>query len=576
VVRSVRTEALAPGAQSESHVITLADAGDRLEAVVLPVSSPAAANLAQLPGAKVRIRGVYNTSYPERSVGEKGLGDRSHTLLNRLIVSVLRDVQIMTPAPAPEKLPVTPAGDLEPLTESANPHRVKLAGVVTLSIAGKGLFLQDGVAGVWVDMPQLTADLARAGDRAEVLGFPRRSSRSGGNLAEGGGAAAIEDAVLTVTGADKLPDPALVTADEALSGAFHARLVMLEAVVLEVSRLSEGPTLVLQAGERVFLARLPPEGVEARPSPVSENSWVRVAGVCVNNRLASDTGLRPVSFHLMLSGPAAISVVRAPGWWTLEKALIASGIVLAAAVAAFVWVAALRRRVARQTEQLRRHVHQETVHEERMRIARELHDSLEQDLLGITMQLNATEKLLDRPDKARDALTLASAMVRRTQAETHRAVWDLRERKPGQESLVQTLRQALAGLTTGAGGGAPTVTVEVDGTEQELHPQTENHLLRVALEAVTNAFKHAGARSVLVQVRYRDDAVDLSVSDDGKGFDAAHPPDPISGHFGLFGMKERAAKLHGDLRVTSQQGVGTEIRLVAPVGVNGNGQVAGG
>ncbi|HEX8912096.1 MAG TPA: sensor histidine kinase, partial [Humisphaera sp.] len=196
----------------------------------------------------------------------------------------------------------------------------------------------------------------------------------------------------------------------------------------------------------------------------------------------------------------------------------------------------------------------------------------EQDLLGITMQLKATEKLLDRPDRARDALSLASAMVRRSQAETHRAVWDLRERKPGQEGLVPTLRQAVAGLTTGVGGGAPAVEVRVDGAERELPPQTENHLLRVALEAVTNAFKHAAAKTVTVAVRYTDHRVELAVTDDGKGFDAAHPPPPISGHFGLFGMNERAAKLHGELTVTSQPGQGTQIRLVAPVGSNGNGK----
>jgi signal transduction histidine kinase len=212
------------------------------------------------------------------------------------------------------------------------------------------------------------------------------------------------------------------------------------------------------------------------------------------------------------------------------------------------------------------------VNEERMRIARELHDSLEQDLLAITMQLKATEKQLDRPDRAREALTLASAMVRRSQAETHRAVWDLRERKVGQEGLVTTLRSAVAGLTSGAGtGGGPAVDVFVEGEEHELPPQTENHLLRVALESVTNAFKHAGATRVTIMMVYEPNRVTLTVSDDGKGFDADHPPPPNSGHFGLFGMRERAAKLHGELTVKSRVGEGTEIRLMAPTGKNGNG-----
>ena len=93
---------------------------------------------------------------------------------------------------------------------------------------------------------------------------------------------------------------------------------------------------------------------------------------------------------------------------------------------------ALRRRVIHQTGLIRRHVARETLNEERMRIARELHDSLEQDLLGITMQLTATEKLLvGQSAKAHEALQLAAAMVRRSQAETHRTVWDLRANGSG-------------------------------------------------------------------------------------------------------------------------------------------------
>jgi signal transduction histidine kinase len=95
----------------------------------------------------------------------------------------------------------------------------------------------------------------------------------------------------------------------------------------------------------------------------------------------------------------------------------------------------------------------------------------------------------------------------------------------------------------------------------------------VALESVTNAFKHAGATRVTITMVYEPKRVMLTVSDDGRGFDADHPPLPNSGHFGLFGMRERAAKLHGELTVTSRVGEGTEIRLTAPTGQNGNGSV---
>jgi signal transduction histidine kinase len=109
----------------------------------------------------------------------------------------------------------------------------------------------------------------------------------------------------------------------------------------------------------------------------------------------------------------------------------------------------------------------------------------------------------------------------------------------------------------------------VTGTERELPPQTENHLLRVALEAVTNAFKHAAARAVTVDVAFEPARVVLTVRDDGHGFDADSAPTPSSGHFGLFGMRERAEKLHGELTIASRPGEGTTVRLVAPTGGNG-------
>lgn len=543
--RSVRTESFGP--QQEALVLTLSDAGQRLEVAYLAWTG-VSTTPRNWVGAKLRVRGVFNSVVP----------DRQQVAAMRLLVGSVRDVNVVTAATPGAQLEVLPAGGIDPTP--AGETRVRVQGVVTLPVAGKGMYVQDDSGGVWIEDP---AAQAKMGQKVDVVGFA--ASREGAPL--------LEDAVWEQLGAAPLPAAPTVTADEALSGSFNARRVQMDALVLEISRLSEGSTLVLQAGERVFLARLA-GSPDSNPSiPATENSWVRVSGVCVNNRAprdaapdGADVWSRPVSFHLMLSGPDAISVVRAPDWWTLERVLFVIAMLLLLALVAIAWVIALRRRVTRQTAVISRHVQQETLNEERMRIARELHDSLEQDLLGITMQLKATEKLLDKPDRARRSLQLASAMVRRSQAETHRAVWDLRERKVGQEGLVPTLRSALAGLTSGAGStGGPAIEVEVIGEERELPPQTENHVLRVALESVTNAFKHAGANTVKVKVDFTPTQVELKVIDDGKGFDADHPPDPISGHFGLFGMKERAAKLHGTLRVESSPGRGTSIHLVAPV-----------
>ncbi|QOV87459.1 sensor histidine kinase [Humisphaera borealis] len=544
--RSARIESFGP--LQEALVVTVVEAGQRLEVAYLNWS-----NASILPktwvGARVRVRGVFNSTVP----------DRQQVASMRLLVAAMRDVAIVNAATPAAALPLSPTTSIEAVP--ADETRVRVQGVVTLPVAGKGMYVQDDGGGVWVDVPDRQTQ-ARIGEKVDVVGFPLLRD----------GSPILEDAIWESMGAAQLPSVIPVTADEALSGTYNSRRIQMDALVLEISRFSEGSTMVLQAGERVFLARLAGPADASQTIPAAENSWVRVSGVCVNNRAPRETSpdradvwARPVSFHLMLAGPDAVSVIRAPNWWTLERVLVVIGLLLLSALAAMAWVVALRRRVTQQTVQISRHVQQETLNEERMRIARELHDSLEQDLLGITMQLKATEKLLDRPERARTSLQLASAMVRRSQAETHRAVWDLRERKVGQEGLVPTLRSALAGLTSGAGTtGGPEIEVEVSGQERELPPQMENHLLRVALESVTNAFKHASARTVRVKVDFEDNRVVLRVTDDGKGFDADHPPAPVSGHFGLFGMNERAAKLHGTLTITSRSGEGTSIHLIAP------------
>jgi signal transduction histidine kinase len=232
------------------------------------------------------------------------------------------------------------------------------------------------------------------------------------------------------------------------------------------------------------------------------------------------------------------------------------------ALAAIAWVVLLRVRVARQTALIREHLARETLYEERVRIARDLHDSLEQDLLGISMQLNATDKLLGQTDRARESLQLASAMVRRSQAETHRAVWDLREKRLGEDGLVSTLCEAVKGLQP---AGGTQIKVRVTGEARALPPKVENHLLRVALEAVTNALKHARASMINLSLEYADDGMTLVVEDDGRGFDATKLPPLSSGHFGLFGMRERAEKVNGRLTIESEAGNGTTISLSVPV-----------
>jgi len=94
-------------------------------------------------------------------------------------------------------------------------------------------------------------------------------------------------------------------------------------------------------------------------------------------------------------------------------------------------------------------------------------------------------------------------------------------------------------------------------------PGTEQEFLRVAQEAIQNVKKHAGAKHLFVQLEYGPGEIALEVRDDGRGFAAGEKLEPRPGHYGLIGMRERAAAIGGTLEVSSEPGEGTTVRLQA-------------
>src|SRR5262249_34931955 len=117
-------------------------------------------------------------------------------------------------------------------------------------------------------------------------------------------------------------------------------------------------------------------------------------------------------------------------------------------------------------------------------------------------------------------------------------------------------------------GAAPTAfEVTVEGAPRDLNPIVRDDVYRIAGEAVRNAFKHAGARRIDVQIGYDDKTFRLRVHDDGKGIDPALTDQQRPGHFGLPGMRERAERAGGHLEVWSEAGLGTRVDLSIPASV---------
>jgi signal transduction histidine kinase len=204
---------------------------------------------------------------------------------------------------------------------------------------------------------------------------------------------------------------------------------------------------------------------------------------------------------------------------------------------------------------------------ERTRIARDLHDTLLQTFQGVVLRFQAASLLLpDRPGDARQTLDTALDEAGQAITEARDAVQGLRGTATATALLPALVSQM--GEDFAASHQRPRVPafrVQVEGTLRLVVPAVRDEVARIVREALRNAFKHADARAVEVEIRYDRKQLRVRVRDDGRGISA----DVVkgggrAGHYGLAGMRERAELLKGTLAVWSQLAAGTEIELTIP------------
>lgn len=197
---------------------------------------------------------------------------------------------------------------------------------------------------------------------------------------------------------------------------------------------------------------------------------------------------------------------------------------------------------------------------ERSRLAGEMHDSLQQGLSGTILHLETTLTHPALAPELHTQLSIMRKMLSYCREEVQQAIWNL-------ESpllLHSTLGDALRNIADYIGAGAIEIRVIAPAETVALDPTVRHNLLRIAQEALTNAVKHAAARHIRVTLRPGPRSVVLCVRDDGKGFETA-ARSPTDGHFGLRGLHSRARTIGADLRIISQPGAGTTVRVTAPL-----------
>ena len=201
--------------------------------------------------------------------------------------------------------------------------------------------------------------------------------------------------------------------------------------------------------------------------------------------------------------------------------------------------------------------------EERSRMAREMHDTLAQGFTGVILQLAAAEQHLlpGSSPKALEHFQLASRLARESLGEARRSIRALRPQILEQGNLLMAVDHLLKKMTEATPLHAE---LRTSGEMRSLPSFTEDNLLRVVQEILTNTIKHSNATFIVVDLSFEQNGLYLAVQDDGKGFDLANTPEGM----GLRGIRERVRHLKGEMTIESQLGTGTVIHIAVPDGAH--------
>jgi signal transduction histidine kinase len=520
-----------------------------------------------LVDAEVRVRGLVGS----------GSNGRSESLRPLILVERKEDLDIVFPTksdgPGVHPAPKIPLSKIDGFSMTGRSlHRRRTEGTVSYCEKGDFCYLQEGTRGIRVGLA--SEDPLQPGDRVEVAGFLDISGQVAGlrgalvRKIEGG--EAIKPVPTSLAAIRRSFEP-VTRGMPSNPHDFDGLLVEVTGRLLSIQRLTgQGKARLLLGGEdELISADLAASDFDRLPE-LRVGSLLKITGVAVveygATRQVQELS-QPMGLNLLLRGVEDVVVIDAASWWTPQRLGVAASVLGFVLVAVLVWTITLQRLLVKRTARLEdvMQVHRDQELEfrgarhERQRVAADMHDGVQQLIAGAAFRLEAAAThLTEMPPIVNTQFTAARRALLKAQDGLRDCLTGMLHIDEGPTEFPALLKHAAAAMEHWP---EDLVEVLVEGERPyRLSRHVKGSLLLLMQEAVGNALKHGGARHVSITLAYQDDFFEMTLEDDGCGFDPKSAPGQAGGHFGLESMSHRMSWLGGTVEVLASPGEGVRVR----------------
>lgn len=440
-------------------------------------------------------------------------------------------------------------------------ERVRTRGVITLVAQDESVYIQKGLRGVIVESSKSHG--FRPGDQVEVVGkLNHRRSITGINgttirVIDHPGE--IEPTAISPADIVRVNSSSVLQRGRAVPSDFFAVRIRFSGRVYDLQQTQAGGTLLLDTDGCLTTVSMS-RAVFLSLRGLQRESTVEITGVTMPPEHPATRHVNPLvagneSFlQVLISDASDLVIISRPPWWTPGRLTALLAATAAVLIGGGIWNTALSARVTKQAAKISGYVRSQTLLNERLRIARELHDTMEQDLACLMMKIDAEVSLQDA-EQPRGFLQGVRRHLAQIQAEAHDFLWDLRDpiRVGGNLSAAMVSQieylQAMTDVPIRCQRQLGGIFVA---------PRIQHTILRVARESIGNAIRHAAASQIDVSIKYDKGIISLVVADDGVGFEKSDVA-CLEGHYGLTGMRERIEQIGGRLEIEASRGRGTTV-----------------